>query len=55
MELEEAEPMEAGPETWSFQLLLFLQGTVHLAHCSGIRLKLFTKLGAPVAGSSLVG
>ena len=55
MELEEAEPMEARPETWSFQLLLFLQETVHLTCCSGSRLKLFTKLGAPAAGSSSVG
>ena len=55
VELEEVELEEVGPETWSFQLLLSLQGTAHLACCSGSRLKLFTKLGAPAAGSSSVG
>ena len=56
VELEEVALEEIpGPVTWSSQLLLSLQGTVHLTHCSGSRLKLFTKLGAPAAGSSSVG
>ena len=55
MELEEVGLEEVDPETWSSQLLLSLQGTVRLACCSGSRLKLFTKLGAPAAGSSSAG
>ena len=52
VELEEVEP---GPVTWSSQLLLSLEGTALQTHCSCNRLKLFTKLGAPSAGSSSVG
>ena len=51
VELEEVDP---GPVTWFSQLLLSLEGTVLQTHCSCSRLKLFTKLGAPAAGSSSV-
>ena len=57
MELEEVEldEVDLEPVTWSSQLLLSLEVTVQLTYCSCNRLKLFTKLGAPAAGSSSVG
>ena len=42
-ELEEVELEEVGPETWSSQLLLSLEVTVHLTHCSCNRLNLLNQ------------
>ena len=56
VELEEVvlKGVDPEPVTWFSQLLLSLEGTVLQTHCSCSRLKLFTKLGAPAAGSSSV-